>query len=113
MKWLGLWFIILLLMALANIAKADDPHGVVIQQGSPSITYSKSQALALAFSEIDATVLSDYWQFGGGFGDHEGETAYAVGVHKRITKNLLFGGKIGEQDGSVGKSFGFNYKKKF
>ena len=113
MKWLGLWFIIMLLMALSNIANADDPHGAVIQEGSPSITYSKSQALALAFSEIDATVLSDKWQFGVGFGDHEGETAYALGVHKRIAKNLLFGGKIGEQNGSVGKSFGFNYKAPF
>jgi len=103
--------VLLLLMSLA--AYADDPHGAVVQQGNTSITYSKSQALALAFAEIDATVLSDKWQFGGGFGDHEGETAYAVGVHKRITKNLLFGGKIGEQEGSVGKSFGFNYKAKF
>ena len=105
--------LVFLAILLADTAYADDPHGVVIQQGSPSITYSKSQALALAFSEINPTVLSDKWQFGGGFGDHEGETAYAVGVHKRITKNLLFGGKAGEQNGKVGKSFGFNYKAKF
>ena len=111
MKFFILGIFIIMFIAIFSDAKADDPHGN--QQGSPSITYSKSQALALAFSEIDATVLSDFWQFGGGFGDHEGETAYAIGVHKRITKNLLFGGKIGEQSGSVGKSFGFNYKKKF
>ena len=111
MKWLSLTMIIFLLLVVADYVSADDPHGT--QQGYPSITYSKSQALALAFSEIDATVLSDKWQFGGGFGDHEGETAYALGVHKRITKNLLFGGKIGEQGGKVGKSFGFNYKAPF
>ena len=104
---------IALLVLLTLNAYADDPHGVVIREGSPSIAYSKSQALALAFSEINPTVLSDKWQFGGGFGDHEGETAYAVGVYKRITKNLLFGGKAGEQNGKIGKSFGFNYKAKF
>lgn len=113
MKILTAILTITVLVVFTMNVQADDPHGGVVQQGSPSITYSSSQALSLAFSEIDATVLSDKWQIGGGFGDHKGETAYAIGIHKRITKNLLFGGKIGEQNGEVGKSYGFNYKADF
>jgi len=110
MKWLGLWFIILLLMVLANIARADDPHGVVIQQGSPSITYSNSQAMALAVSEINPTLLSSKYQVGIGFGAHNDETAIAIGLAKRVNKNLLFSGKIANQDGDIGTSIGLNFK---
>jgi len=110
MKLLGLWFIIMLLMALSNMANADDPHGAVIQEGSPSITYSNSQAMALAVSEINPTLLSSKYQIGIGFGAHNDETAIAVGLAKRINKNLLFSGKIANQSGSVGTSVGLNFK---
>ena len=112
MKWLGLWFIIMLLMALSNIANADDPHGVVIQEGTvnTATTYTTSQAMALAVSEINPTVLSDKWQMGIGFGAHNDETAIAVGLAKRVNKSLLFSGKIANQDGDIGTSIGLNFK---
>ena len=112
MKWLGLWFIIMLLMALSNIANADDPHGVVIQEGGqPTTIYSNdSQAMALAVSEINPTLLSSKFQVGIGFGSHNNETAIAVGLARRINKNLLFSGKIANQNGDIGTSIGLNFK---
>ena len=110
MKWLGLWFIMMLLMALSNMALADDPHGVVIQESSVTNVYSNSQAMALAVSEINPTLLSSKYQIGIGFGAHNDETAIAVGLAKRVNKSLLFSGKIANQDGDIGTSIGLNFK---
>ena len=115
MKWIGLWFIILLLMLLANIAYADDPHGVVIEKSNyqlPTNNYQigSSQAMALAVSEINPTLLSSKYQIGIGFGAHNDETAIAVGLAKRVNKSLLFSGKIANQDGDIGTSIGLNFK---
>ena len=103
------WF--LLMLALSSIAMADDPHGVVIQQDSVPIgAIETSQAMALAVSEINPTLLSSKYQIGVGFGSHNDETAIAVGLAKRVNKNLLFSGKIANQDGDIGTSIGLNFK---
>ena len=98
-----------MLIAIFSDAVADDPHGV--QQGSvPRGTIETSQAMALAVSEINPTLLSSKYQIGIGFGSHNDETAVAVGLAKRVNKSLLFSGKIANQDGDIGTSIGLNFK---
>ena len=93
------------------MAIADDPHGVVIQEGSvTTYTVDSSQAMALAVSEINPTLLSSKYQIGIGFGAHNDETAIAVGLAKRVNKSLLFSGKIANQNGDIGTSIGLNFK---
>ena len=110
MKFFILGLFIIVTIAILSDANADDPHGVVIQQGSPSIYYSTSQAMSLAASEINPTLLSSKWQVGIGFGSHNNETAVAAGIAKRVNKNLLFSGKIANQGGDIGTSIGLNFK---
>jgi len=107
-----IWILIMLVLSFIDTAMADDPHGGTNQQGTPTIA-SSSQALALAFSEINPTLLSDKWQIGAGIGDHEYVTAFAIGIAKRINKKTLLSGKIGKQNGSTGKSAGLNIKLDF
>jgi len=111
MKWFILGIFIIITIAAISDANADDPHGVVIQPDNvPRGTIKTSQAMALAVSEINPTLLSSKYQVGVGFGSHNDETAIAVGLAKRVNKNLLFSGKIGLQDGSTGTSIGLNFK---
>ena len=103
--------LIFLAILLADTALADDPHGVIIQQGSAPIgTIETSQAMALAVSEINPTLLSSKWQLGIGFGSHNDETAIAIGGAKRVNKTTLFSVKAANQGNSVGLSFGLNIK---
>ncbi len=101
--------LVFLAILLANTALADDPHGTQ-QSYVPRETIETSQAMALAVSEINPTLLSSKWQMGVGFGEHNDDTAIAVGIAKRVNKNLLFSGKIGIQDGDTGTSMGLNFK---
>ena len=110
MKFFILGIFIIMFIAIFSDAKADDPHGVVIQEGSVTNVYSNSQAMALAVSEINPTLLSSKYQIGIGFGAHNDETAIAVGLAKRVNKSLLFSGKIANQDGDIGTSIGLNFK---
>ena len=100
----------LLILLLANAAMADDPHGVVIERGYPTVNLETSQAMALAVSEINPTLLSSKWQLGIGFGSHNDETAIAIGGAKRVNKTTLFSAKIANQGDSIGVSMGLNIK---
>jgi len=111
MKFFILGIFIIMFIAIFSDAKADDPHGVVIQEGSvTTYTTDSSQAMALAVSEINPTLLSSKYQIGIGFGAHNDETAIAIGLAKRVNKNLLFSGKIANQGGDIGTSLGLNFK---
>ena len=103
--------LVFLALLLANPAYADDPHGIVIQQSdAPRGTIETSQAMALAVSEINPTLLSSKYQLGIGFGIHNDETAIAVGLAKRVNKSTLFSVKIANQGGDIGTSAGINIK---
>jgi len=112
MKFFILGIFIIMFIAVFSDARADDPHGVVIQEGTvtTNTVYNSSQAMALAVSEINPTLLSSKYQVGIGFGAHNDETAIAVGLAKRVNKNLLFSAKIANQDGDIGTSIGLNFK---
>ena len=111
MKWFILGLLIILFIALFADAMADDPHGVVIQQNdAPRGTIETSQAMALAVSEINPTLLSSKYQLGIGFGIHNDKTAIAVGLAKRVNKSTLFSVKIANQGGGIGTSAGINIK---
>ena len=110
MKYFILGLLIIMFIAILSDANADDPHGAVIQEGSVTNVYSNSQAMALAVSEINPTLLSSKYQVGVGFGSHNDSTAIAIGLAKRVNKSLLFSGKIANQDGDIGTSMGLNFK---
>ena len=101
--------LVILAILLAGPAYADDPHGNY-QSTTNNYQISSSQAMALAASEINPTLLSSHWQMGVGFGSHNDETAIAAGLAKRVNKSLLFSGKVANQEGKVGVSMGLNFK---
>ena len=105
MKWLSLTMIIFLLLVIADYVSADGNYNNI-----NNYNVETSQAMALAVSEINPTLLSSKWQMGVGFGSHNDETAIAVGLAKRVNKCLLFSGKIANQDGESGTSIGLNFK---
>ena len=110
MKWFSLGLMVVLFGALFADALADDPHYAPRETITNNYNVETSQAMALAVSEINPTVVSSKWQMGVGFGVHNDETAIAIGLARRINKNLLFSGKIANQNGSVGTSVGLNFK---
>ena len=105
MKWLSLTMIIFLLLVVADYVSADGNYNNITTN-----SIETSQAMALAVSEINPTLLSSKWQVGVGFGIHNDSTAIAIGLAKRVNKNLLFSGKIANQDGDIGTSIGLNFK---
>jgi hypothetical protein len=111
MRYIKYILLAALAILLANTVYADNKHhSVVIQQGEETIITTNSQAMALAVSEINPTLLSSKWQMGVGFGEHNDNTAMAIGLAKRVNKNLLFSGKIANQGGDIGTSMGLNFK---
>ena len=98
--------LLFLVILLANPAYADGNYN----NTTTTSNIETSQAMALAVSEINPTLLSSKYQIGVGFGSHHDETAIAVGLAKRVNKNLLFSGKIANQDGDIGTSIGLNFK---
>ena len=96
---------ILLALLLANTAFADGNYNNI-----NNYNVETSQAMALAVSEINPTLLSSKYQVGIGFGSHNDETAIAVGLAKRVNKSMLFSGKIANQSGDIGVSMGLNLK---
>ena len=97
--------LIFLSILLANTALADGNYNNITTN-----SIETSQAMALAVSEINPTLLSSKYQIGVGFGSHNDSTAIAIGLAKRVNKNLLFSGKIANQDGDIGTSMGLNFK---
>ena len=97
--------LIFLAILLANPAFADGNYNNITTN-----SIETSQAMALAVSEINPTLLSSKWQMGVGFGSHNDNTAIAIGLAKRMNKNLLFSGKIANQGGDIGTSMGLNFK---
>lgn len=103
-----------IILAAANIATADDPHSVpVISSGASqgrTIVNINSQAISLAASQINPQVNSKAWQMGVGIGNHNNTTAIALGLAKRVNKNLLFSGTVGIENDNIGTGIGFNFK---
>ena len=112
MKIISALMIFGLLIILFGNAYADDPHSSDFIPTKVINNYSvdSSQAMALAVSEINPTVVSSKWQMGIGFGSHNDETAIALGLAKRVNKTTLLSGKIANQGGDIGVSMGLNLK---
>ena len=109
MKFFILGIFIIITVAVISDANADDPHGVVIQQGNPSTSYQDFTAAAVAIAQIHPELGTQGWQVGGGIGFANNEQAIAIGGHKRFNKTL-WGGTIATQNGELIGGFGFNLK---
>jgi len=113
MKWLGLWFIILLLMVLANIANADDPHGAVIEESnfytSTNDNYGIASAISAAQCHFDNG--SFHLQLCAGAGYTDNQEAATFGIAKKY-KDFLINGTITSEDNRTSFGFGLNWKVK-
>ena len=111
MKWLGLWFIIMLLMALSNIANADDPHGSATNTTTSTYYDKEGIASAISAAQCHFDNGSFHLQLCAGAGYSDNQEAATFGIAKKY-KDFLINGTITTEDNHTTFGFGLNWKVK-
>ena len=112
MKWFSLGLLIILFIALFADAMADDPHGVVVQQGNPTNIYStEGIASAISAAQCHFDNGSFHLQLCGGAGYADNQEAATFGIAKKY-KDFLINGTITTEDNHTTFGFGLNWKVK-